>query len=95
MRVVAIQLVIVLGLCSVHVGLAAAQPPQPAQDEFVPLEQVPPEDQLPAAPLLITAYAIIWILVLGYLWSIWRRMSAVEREIDGLFRRSSGGRGPS
>ena len=35
MRVVAIQLVIVLGLCSVHVGLAAAQPPQPAQDEFV------------------------------------------------------------
>ena len=95
MRVVAIQLVIVLSLCSGHVGLAAAQPPEPAQDEFVPMEQVPLEDQLPAAPLLITAYAIIWVLVLGYLWSIWRRMSAVEHEIDGLLRRSSGGRAQS
>ena len=88
-------LVVVVGLLWIELGVAEATVGQPAQDEFVPLEQVSPEDQLPAAPLLITGYAIIWILVLGYLWSIWRRMSAVEREIDGLLRRSSGGRGPS
>ncbi len=29
-------------------GLAFAQPPQ--QDEFVPLSELPPQDQLPAAP---------------------------------------------
>ena len=51
--------------------------PQPPQEEFVPIDQVPPEDQLPAAPLLIAAYAIVWLVVFGYLWSIWRRQSAV------------------
>ena len=61
---------------------------QPAQDEFVPLESVPPEDQLPAAPLLVAAYALLWVSVLGYLWSIWRRMMNVERELVELSRRT-------
>ena len=63
---------------------------QPAQDEFVPMESVPPEDQLPAAPLLVAAYALLWVFVLGYLWSIWRRMSTVERELSDLSRRAGG-----
>jgi CcmD family protein len=88
---VALLVVVVLGVFSgVPVDLAEAQPSDPAQEEFVPIESVPPEDQLPAAPLLVTAYAIIWILVLGYLWSIWRRMSTVEHELRNLSRRSGG-----
>lgn len=67
---------------------AAGQPGQPAQDEFVPMESVPPEDQLPAAPLLVAAYALLWLAVIGYLWSIWRRMSTVEQELSALSRRS-------
>ena len=90
-RLVVIQLVIFLGLCLVEVNLSEAQPPQVAQDEFVPLEEVPLEDQLPAAPLLITAYAIIWILVFGYLWLIRRRMSVVESELEHLSRRTDTG----
>lgn len=88
---VVVLLVIVLGLGPVHVGVAEAELQQPQQDEFVPLEEVPPEDQLPAAPLLVTAYAIIWVLVLAYLWSIWRRMSTVEKELGDLSRRAGGG----
>ena len=68
--------------------LEVALDAQPAPvDEFVPLDQIPPEDQLPAAPLLITAYAVVWVLVFGYLWSIWRRMATVERELAELSRR--------
>ena len=65
--------------------------PQPPQEEFVPLDQVPPEDQLPAAPFLIAAYAIVWLVVFGYLWSIWRRLSAVERDVNELSRRAGDG----
>ena len=65
--------------------------PQPPQEEFVPIDQVPPEDQLPAAPYLIAAYAIVWLVVFGYLWSIWRRLSAVERDLGELSRRAGDG----
>jgi len=68
--------------------LAEATVGQPAQDEFVPLDSVPPEDQLPAAPLLVAAYALLWIAVVGYLWSIWRRMVAVERDLSDLAGRT-------
>ena len=46
---------------------------------------------MPAAPLLIAAYAIVWLVVFGYLWSIWRRLSAVERELTDLSGRAGGG----
>lgn len=73
-------------------GFAAGSgQPQPPQEEFVPIDQVPPGDQLPAAPLLIGAYAIVWLVVFGYLWSIWRRLSTVERELTELSGRAGGG----
>lgn len=58
-------------------------PPEP-QDQFVPISEVPPQDQLPAAPLLITAYSIVLLVFFAYLVSLARRMSAVRREIDEL-----------
>jgi CcmD family protein len=61
--------------------------PQPAKDEFVPVSDAEVE-QLPAAPLVMTAYAVAWIVIFLYLWSIWRRLSRVEREIDELSRRT-------
>lgn len=72
-----------------HVFAAAptyAQP-QAAQDEFVPIDELPPEERLPAAPLLIAAYGFVWLALLGYLWSIWRRLGSVEREIAEVGRR--------
>jgi len=80
--------VVVVGLVLAPLHVAEAAVGQPAQDEFIPLESVPPEDQLPAAPLLVAAYALLWIAVVGYLWSIWRRLMTVERELADLSRRT-------
>jgi CcmD family protein len=66
-----------------------AQAVQPGQDEFVPIDQLPPEDRLPAAPLLIAAYGFVWVALLGYLWSVWRRVQSVEREVRDVGRRLS------
>ena len=61
----------------------ALQPP-PGQSEFVPVDSVPLSDQLPAAPLLVTAYAFVWIAAMVYVWSIWRRLNKVEDEMRAL-----------
>jgi CcmD family protein len=61
----------------------AFQPPA-GQSEFVPVDAVPAADQLPAAPLLITAYAFVWIATMVYVWSIWRRMNKVEDDMRAL-----------
>ena len=77
-----VGLMLVVGIMTGGVSLDASSQAQPAQDEFIPLEQqVPPGDQLPAAPLLVAAYILIWLAVLVYVWSIWRRMMTVEREL--------------
>jgi CcmD family protein len=65
----------------------AMQPP-PGQSEFVPINELPPGDQLPAAPLLIGAYAFIWLAVMFYLWTIWRRLNRVESEMHALARKT-------
>ena len=61
-------------------------PPPAAQDEYVPLSELPPDDQLPAVPLVFVAYGLIWLAVLLYVMSIWRRQAAVQKELDALKR---------
>ena len=68
----------------------ALQPPSPP-DGFVPASSLPGQEQLPAAPLVIVAYAVVWLLVLGYLWSIWSRLSRAERELADVSRRLTTG----
>ena len=65
---------------------AAAQPPAPPQqqDEFVPIDTLPPQDQLPAAPLLVTAYAFVLLVLFGYVVSVARRLTTVQRELERL-----------
>src|SRR6476646_8843120 len=64
----------------------AGQAP-PGQGEFLPVDQLPPSEQLPAAPLLITAYAFVWIAVFFYVWTVWRRLNKVEAEMRVLEKR--------
>ena len=54
---------------------------QVGQGGFVPADAVPLADQLPAAPLLITAYAFVWLAVTVYVFSIWKRLNKVEDEM--------------
>jgi CcmD family protein len=65
------------------VSAFAMQPPA-GQSEFVPVDSVPITDQLPAAPLLVAAYAFVWLATMVYLWSIWRRLNKVEDEMRAL-----------
>jgi CcmD family protein len=80
---------IVLVLClNAGWALYAQQPPQPPEG-FVPAANLPGQEQLPAAPLVITAYSVVWLLVFGYLWSIWRRIARAERDLADVSRRIS------
>jgi hypothetical protein len=61
---------------------AAAQPA--ATDGFVPVTDLPPDEQLPAAPLVLAAYAFIWVAVLVYVGLLWRKLGAVQKDLDAL-----------
>ena len=69
-------------------ALAAFQPAG-GQSEFVPVNTLPPGDQLPAAPLLVAAYAFVWIATMLYVWTVWRRLGKVEREMRALEQRQT------
>jgi CcmD family protein len=64
--------------------LAAQTPPQEQQDEFKPLSELPPQDQLPAAPLLVSAYAVVLLAFFLYVLSVARRLTTVQKEVDRL-----------
>jgi CcmD family protein len=73
---------------SLPVSAVSAQQPEPQQpkqtDEFVPISQLPAQDQLPAAPLLVTAYAFVWVVLFAYVVSVGRRLTKVQHEVERL-----------
>jgi CcmD family protein len=66
-------------------AVRAAQQEPP--DQFVPVKSLQQQDQLPAAPLLVAAYAFVWAVLFVYVWTIWRRMRKIEGEIQQLASR--------
>jgi hypothetical protein len=66
-------------------GLMLAQPP--GQDQFLPVKELPQSEQMPAAPLLITAYAVFLVLMVFYVWTVWRRLSKVDADMRALEQR--------
>ena len=92
-RILAVLGLVLMMMAAAPAGTLAQPPQGPAQEGFVPIDQLPPEEELPAAPLLIAAYTVAWLAVLLYLWSIWRRLARVERELTDVSRRlEAGGR---
>jgi len=85
------KLAILFPVILYSVLLVAQQVPPGTPDGFVPLDPSVAREQLPAAPLVMGAYAIAWVLLVGYLWSIWRRLAKVEQEIAVVSRRLEGG----
>jgi hypothetical protein len=63
-------------------SLALAQPPR--QDEFVPISQLPPTEQMPAAPLVVGAYVFVLVVFFVYMLSVAKRVGAVQREVQSL-----------
>jgi len=76
-----------VALLAMPVAMAAqpSQPP-PAQEEFVPLSEVPPSEQIPAFTLVAAAYGFVWLALIGYIWSVNQRLQKVERELTQLNR---------
>ena len=62
----------------------AAQTQPRQQEEFTPIDQLPPQEQLPAAPLLVGAYAFVLLMLFGYLVMVSRRLSAIQAEVNRL-----------
>ena len=48
------------------------------------MDEIPEQDKLPAAPYLIGAYMIVWLMLLFYVWSLWHRLQRVEEELKRL-----------
>jgi hypothetical protein len=83
--VTTLLLLLALSATGLPIHVAAQQPA--AQEEFVPLDQIPPEEQIPAVRLVSVAYAFVWIVMLAYVWSVWRRLSRVEQDLANVERR--------
>jgi CcmD family protein len=52
------------------------------------------KESLPAGPLLYTAYAIVWLVLIGYVFMLWRRLDRVERELREVSARIASGKRP-
>ena len=68
-------------------GALQAQPSSgtPKQtDEWKPISELPPDEKLPAAPMLVAAYIVVLLAFFAYVLSLARRMRSVTQEIDRL-----------
>jgi len=81
-----------LALVGLPAVSAFAQPPQVPQPPpgFLPVNELPPGQELPAAPFLIGAYVFFLLLMMFYLWTIWRRLGKVQDEMRALQQKGSG-----
>ena len=80
-----VLLMILSGAASGAAQQPTSQPAQPTQqNEFIPIDQLPPQEQLPAAPLLIGAYVFVVAVLFVYVFSVARRLTNVQRELDRL-----------
>jgi hypothetical protein len=62
---------------------------QEPQSGFVPATAVPASEQLPSAPLVIAAYAFVWLAFLAYTWVMWRKLGKVEQDLSALSKQLS------
>ena len=79
-----IRAIAVVFVLTMQLSPLAAQTQPRQQEEFTPIDQLPPQDQLPAAPLLIGAYAFVLLMLFGYLVMVSRRLSAIQTEVNRL-----------
>jgi len=79
-----IRAIAVVFVLTMQLSPLAAQTQPRQQEEFTPIDQLPPQEQLPAAPLLVGAYAFVLLMLFGYLVMVSRRLSAIQAEVNRL-----------
>lgn len=80
----ALAVVSCLGLAAPESLVAQGQPA--ARDEYVPISELPPDEQMPAAPMVIGAYAFVWIAFVGYVFTLVTRTKKLESDLKALER---------
>ena len=94
LRAAAVVLMLTGGSLSfASTALAQSAPPPTttaAQDEYLPIAELPDSEKLPAAPFLIAAYVVVWSAVLLYVLSLWKRLGRVEADLREARRLTSG-----
>ncbi len=84
---------LVAGL-SVSAFAQTQPPPTPTPlDGFVPMSAAAPREVLPATPLVFYAYSFVWLALIVYVFTIWRRMAQVEQDLAAVQRRLQDGAG--
>ncbi|MGE0865836.1 MAG: CcmD family protein [Vicinamibacterales bacterium] len=73
---------ILAALLAAPVAATALQPPP--QSEFVPVDDIPQGEQIPAFTMVAAAYGFVWVALLGYVWSLASRLQKVEAELADL-----------
>jgi len=63
-----------------------------AQGQFVPVTPGQMQEPIPAAPLVFIAYGFVWVALAVYVFTIWRRLGQVERELGALNERLRAGK---
>jgi hypothetical protein len=79
-----IRAIAVVFVLTLQLSPLAAQTQPRQQEQFTPIDQLPPQEQLPAAPLLVGAYAFVLLMLFGYLVMVSRRLSAIQTEVNRL-----------
>ncbi|MEQ1727220.1 MAG: hypothetical protein ABL982_02475 [Vicinamibacterales bacterium] len=74
----------------VLVGANAFAQQTASPDGFVPMSSLPPGEELPAARFVVASYSFFLLLMVFYLWTIWKRLSKVEQDMKELGRRQGG-----
>lgn len=69
------------GLLALSWGVAAQQA---APDGFKPFDENAPRETLPAAPLVFVAYAVAWVALAFYVFTLVRKVSKLESDLAEL-----------
>ena len=81
------RLIVVLGLLFTVAAPALMALQEPGQSVFVPASSLPESEKLPAPPFVISAYALVWLIAMFYIWTVWRKVGKLEGELHALERR--------
>jgi CcmD family protein len=65
---------------------------QSPQGQFVPVTPGQMQEPIPAAPLVFIAYGFVWVALAAYVFTIWSRLSKVERELGAVNDRLRSGK---
>ncbi len=58
----------------------------------MPIDQLPPQEQVPAAPMVVAAYSFVWIAFLAYVLQLVKRVRKVEADLAALEKAAADGR---